>query len=257
MLSDKKLGILSWWGIGAILLVSGLMTGSWYQKQHGTVLANKTLTEEWEALNGKNELLVEDIETAKHKLAECARKIADPAKRNVSDMHLYIMARYSKVPRELAALIAQKTNEITDKHDVDFALVVGLMDVESAYNPFAVSKKDARGLMQVMFKYWGKQYNIKKASDLHDITLNIETGVKVLKHYIDKNEGSISKALTAYNGGGKDYAKDVFVAIGRFTAYRNNTYQKDEPEEKEKEDVNGRSLSTGHTDVPKGVEKTS
>jgi len=207
------------------------------------------LIEERDVAYIENNQLKEDVETIKHNLVECQKKVADPAKRNVTDMHSYIMARYSKVPRELAAIIAQTTNETADKHDVDFALVVGVMDVESAYNPFAISKKDARGLMQVMFKYWGKQYEVAKASDLHDIALNINIGIQVLKHYIDKNEGNISKALTAYNGGGKDYAREVFVSIGRFTAYRNNTYQAEE----EKLDDKGSSISTGHPNIPEGV----
>jgi len=185
---------------------------------------NRLISERTELLD-KDKLLTDDIETSKHKLAECAKKVADPSKRNVSDMQSYITARYSKVPIELAALISQKTNEIADEHDVDFALVVGVIDVESAFNPFAISKADARGLMQVMFKVWGKQYKITKASDLHDIGLNITVGVQILKHYINKNEGSLSKALKDYNGGGKDYARDVYVAIGRFTAFRNNTYE--------------------------------
>jgi soluble lytic murein transglycosylase-like protein len=194
---------------------------------------NSTLTEKSEAIYVENKRLAEEEATTKHRLAECQKKIADPSKRNVADMQSYVMARYSKVPRELAALISQKTDEIADRHDVDFALVVGVMDVESAFNPFAISKADARGLMQVRWKVWGKKYSIEKASDLHDIALNIETGIKVLKYYIDKNKGSISRALKDYNGGGKTYAESVYVAVGRFTTFRNNSYQDEEEDEED------------------------
>lgn len=171
----------------------------------------------------------EEIEGLKEEYDECLQKVQDPSKRNRLDMKEYIMARYPNVPKELAELVAVKTDELTKKHNMDFSLVVGLMEVESAYNPFAVSSVGARGLLQVMPSVWGKKFEIKHASDLHDIELNISTGIQVLKHYIDKNEGNVTKALQNYNGSsGRDFSNKVYIAVGKFTAFRNNTYHNGE-----------------------------
>ena len=166
-----------------------------------------------------------ETDRLKEEYDACLQKVQDPSKRNRMDMQKYITTRYPEVPIELAELIAVKTDELSKKHNMDFSLIVGLMQVESAYNPFAVSSVKARGLLQVMHTVWGKKFKIKKASDLHDIELNIDTGIQVLKHYLDKNEGNVTKALQNYNGStGTDFSNKVFIAVGKFTAFRNNTY---------------------------------
>ncbi|RLD63285.1 MAG: hypothetical protein DRI84_09890 [Bacteroidetes bacterium] len=113
---------------------------------------------------------------------------------------------------------------MTKKHNADFGLVVGLMEVESVFNPLAKSKADARGLLQIMYKIWGKTYDIKHPSDLYNIEYNIDIGVHILKHYLKKNNGNIRNALQNYNGSeGTAFSNKVFTALGKFTAYRNNS----------------------------------
>lgn len=197
---------------------------------------NKKLEVKIIEIDAENSKIREEIENQLHRLESekeaLQKKLADPAKQNIDDMKAYIQARYSKVPEELAELIAIKTNDLAKKHDVDFSLVVGLMEVESSYNPFAVSSVGAVGLLQVMPKVWAKTYNIEKATDLHGVEKGISVGIRVLKHYIDKNKGAIAKALQGYNGAngakGKAFSDSVFLAVGRFTSFRNNTYKVEE-----------------------------
>jgi hypothetical protein len=193
-------------------------------------------------LNSKNGILTADLESSAQvnkdtvrRLSEsiqkvtaekkaCLKKIADPSIRNKVDMVEYIVWRYPTVPKELAVVVAEYTEKITTEYNMDFVIVVGLMDVESAFNPFAKSKADARGLLQVMFKTWSKTYSIKKPSDLHDIEYGIRIGVQILKHYLEKNKGAIAPALRNYNGSkGDEFVNRVYVSIGKFTAFRNNT----------------------------------
>lgn len=178
-----------------------------------------------EVIEFKERYHADEVAKLKEEHDECLQKVQDPSKRNRLDMQNYITTKYPEVPIELAELIAIKTDKLSKKHNMDFSLIVGLMQVESAYNPFAVSSVKARGLLQVMYSVWGKTFKIKKASDLHDIELNIDTGIRVLKHYLDKNKGNVTKALQNYNGStGSEFSNRVFVAVGKFTAFRNNTY---------------------------------
>lgn len=172
---------------------------------------------------------IEKLEEEKSKLAtevETYKKLYEEAQKDdQEDFRKYILYRYSKVPTELAELIATHTDTLTQKVGVDFSLVVGVMEVESAFNPFAESKKGAIGLMQVMPTVWAGEFDVvEEHKDLYGIKTNIEVGCEVLKHYLEKREGNVARALKDYNGGGSDYAKKVYVAVGRFTAFRNNTY---------------------------------
>lgn len=198
------------------------------------------------------------IETETAKLISdrdrCLKKIADPTKQDIEDMRDYIMARYSSVPEELAFMISETTSMLAKEHKIDFSLVVGLMEVESGFNPFAVSKAGARGLLQVMPKVWGEQHKIVNPSELHGIRRGISVGIQVLKFYVDKNEGKLTPALAAYNGSkGKEFANSVYLATGRFTCFRNNTYGRKDTEEETIEEENGKAISAGDTEVPNGL----
>lgn len=152
--------------------------------------------------------------------------IAALSRKNRDDLQAYITHRYTSVPVELAEVIAYETDNLSKVHNIDFNLVAGLMEVESGFNPFAKSKVGARGLLQVMHRTWGKTYNIKNSSDLHDIHFGLETGIQVFKHYLSKNKGNVTQALQNYNGAkGRDFSNSVYIAVGKFSAFRNNTYQ--------------------------------
>lgn len=82
-------------------------------------------------------------------------------------------------------------------HDVEPALVEAVILTESAYNPNAVSRKGARGLMQLM-PATAKSYGVK---NLHDPRENISGGIRLLRDLIDKYNGNLDLALAAYNAG--------------------------------------------------------
>jgi soluble lytic murein transglycosylase-like protein len=113
-------------------------------------------------------------------------------------------AKSSSVPksykkRETACHNYRATIEkVARKYDLEPELVMGVVKVESSFNPKCKSRVGARGLMQVMPRT-GK--HLKCDSDLHDPEANIECGCRVLKRYLDLYDGNVIYGLSAYNAG--------------------------------------------------------
>ena len=66
-------------------------------------------------------------------------------------------------------------------------LVLAVIDVESAFDPFAVSHAGAVGLMQVM-PFWPTHLGVER-KDLIAIELNIRMGTSILAHYLERERG--------------------------------------------------------------------
>ncbi len=81
---------------------------------------------------------------------------------------------------------------------LDPQLVLGLIQVESRFKKYAVSRAGARGYMQVM-PFWTKLIGAK-GDDLFDMRKNIRYGCVILRHYLDVEKGDLYRALGRYNG---------------------------------------------------------
>jgi soluble lytic murein transglycosylase-like protein len=94
--------------------------------------------------------------------------------------------------------------------------VLGVIEVESAFRKYAVSRAGARGYMQVM-PFWLKQIGQPKHNLFHMRT-NLAYGCAILRHYVDMEGGDYFRALGRYNGslGRSEYPNAVLAAMRRY-----------------------------------------
>src|SRR5688572_738399 len=79
------------------------------------------------------------------------------------------------------------------------ALVLGLIQVESGFRKYAISKAGARGYMQVM-PFWARLIGDGDVSRLFHMQTNLRFGCVILRHYLDVERGDLFLALGRYNG---------------------------------------------------------
>ncbi|HQR61180.1 MAG TPA: lytic transglycosylase domain-containing protein [Methylophilaceae bacterium] len=102
---------------------------------------------------------------------------------------------------------------------LDPQLVLGLIQVESGFNKYAVSTVGARGFMQVM-PFWVKSIGAP-GQNLFHLRANLRYGCTILRHYLDIENGDLYRALGRYNGsvGKPEYPNLVVGAWKRHWAY--------------------------------------
>lgn len=81
---------------------------------------------------------------------------------------------------------------------LDPQLVLALIEVESQFRKYAVSRAGARGLMQVM-PFWLKEIGAP-GQDLFPERTNLRYGCTILRYYLDREHGNLFNALGRYNG---------------------------------------------------------
>lgn len=87
--------------------------------------------------------------------------------------------------------------EASHQHEVDPALIQAIIKAESGYNPRAVSRQGAKGLMQLM-PDTARSLGVR---DIFDPEHNIQGGVKYFRFLLDECGGQVRLALAAYNAG--------------------------------------------------------
>jgi len=87
--------------------------------------------------------------------------------------------------------------EIARQYDVDPTLVAAMIRAESAFDPTAVSRKGAAGLMQLM-PQTASALGVLDRFDPHE---SIRGGVRHLRYLLDRYRGQVAIALAAYNAG--------------------------------------------------------
>ncbi len=100
---------------------------------------------------------------------------------------------------------------------LDESLVLGLVQVESAFRKFAVSSVGARGFMQVM-PFWMRTIGNGEPERLFHMQTNLRFGCVILRFYLQREKGDMFMALGRYNGsrGRAPYPDAVFGAQRRW-----------------------------------------
>ncbi len=97
--------------------------------------------------------------------------------------------------------------------DLPPELVLAVIEVESAFDRWAISRAGAQGLMQVM-PFWLAELD-RPHDNLHHPETNLRMGCTILRHYYDRERGDLKRALAAYNGslGRDEYPQRVLTAL--------------------------------------------
>ena len=92
-------------------------------------------------------------------------------------------------------------------------LVLAVIEIESRFDHYAISRSGAQGLMQVM-PFWLKEIG-HPDDNLININTNLRMGCTILKYYMDMEKNDLHKALARYNGsyGSKKYSNKVLEAL--------------------------------------------
>jgi soluble lytic murein transglycosylase-like protein len=88
-------------------------------------------------------------------------------------------------------------SEFSKKYEVDFALIKAIIRAESGFNPLAISRKGAKGLMQLM-PGTALRMNV---SNIFNPRENIEGGVRYFKYLLSLFNNDLRLSLAAYNAG--------------------------------------------------------
>jgi soluble lytic murein transglycosylase-like protein len=93
--------------------------------------------------------------------------------------------------------------EAAERYDIDAALIASVMEAESAFNPFAVSRAGAMGLMQLMPEV-AEEHGANQPFDPRE---NIMAGARYLSRLLRHYNGNLELTLAGYNAGPGNVAR--------------------------------------------------
>jgi hypothetical protein len=109
-----------------------------------------------------------------------------------------------------AGEFAELIGEAAERHQLDPALLTAMAQVESAFNPRAVSHRGARGLLQLM-PQTAERFGVE---DVFDASENVDGGARYLKWLLERYQGRTDLALAGYNAG--EAAVDQYGGVPPF-----------------------------------------
>lgn len=107
------------------------------------------------------------------------------------------LARFVDDPKHRLKLLKAIHREAT-RANLKPDLVLALIEVESHFDRFAISRVGAQGLMQVM-PFWKNEIG-RPEDNLTNIETNLSYGCRILQFYLKKEKGNWMNALARYNG---------------------------------------------------------
>ncbi|SMF45291.1 Soluble lytic murein transglycosylase and related regulatory proteins (some contain LysM/invasin domains) [Alteromonadaceae bacterium Bs31] len=108
-----------------------------------------------------------------------------------------VLKRYIKDDKE-RLYILKEVHKAAKRAHLPPEFVLAVIQIESAFDPYAVSRVGAQGMMQVM-PFWKNEIG-RETDNLIDLRTNLKYGCTILKYYLDKEKGHWADALARYNG---------------------------------------------------------
>jgi soluble lytic murein transglycosylase-like protein len=171
-----------------------------------------------------NDALAANITILKDEIASLHKDIVDLGVRDElfekEMIAKYITSNFRKTPPSVAKEISDSVIIVSREKNLPIPLLLGIMQVESNFNPFACSKAGARGLMQVMPAWVGKlPTTLTDKHQLHDIVTGIRAGADVFNIHLSENDNNVNKGLYYYVNKDKAYVLKVYTALGKYLAF--------------------------------------
>ncbi len=137
------------------------------------------------------------------------------------DAQVWLVAKDSRL-RDFVAdeterlALLHMIHEEANRTGLSAELVLAVIEVESRFDPYAVSRAGAQGLMQVM-AFWKNELG-RPEDNLIDWRTNLRYGCTILAYYRDMESGDLDAALARYNGsyGQTWYAERVMQAMAKW-----------------------------------------
>ena len=122
------------------------------------------------------------------------------------------LQRFVKDEKTRLAMLKQIHFEAS-RAELQPELVLALIEVESHFDTYAISKSGAQGMMQIM-PFWLDEIG-RPDDNLIDMKTNLRLGCTILKYYMKMENNDLHKALARYNGsaGSKVYSNKVLKAL--------------------------------------------
>ena len=121
------------------------------------------------------------------------------------------LSRYVKDPQQRLDLL-RAIHGAAAQADVPPELVLAVIEVESHFDRFAISRVGAQGMLQVM-PFWKDEIG-RPEDNLTINATNLEYGCRILQFYLQREDGHLHRALARYNGsvGRRVYSDKIYLA---------------------------------------------
>jgi len=133
------------------------------------------------------------------------------------DAEVWLLAQSTKLEKFIAEKrdrleFLRKVHRAASLAGLQPEVVLAVIEIESRFDPYAISSAGAQGLMQVM-PFWKNEIG-RPDDNLINPEVNLRYGCTILKYYLDKEEGRLADALARYNGsyGQYWYPERVLIA---------------------------------------------
>ncbi|MGI4846933.1 MAG: lytic transglycosylase domain-containing protein [Janthinobacterium lividum] len=197
-----------------------------HRRQLGLALLLAACTPAW-AGNQKEEALADSVRLA------LSHAITDSRPPRVRQLDIGERIKYLKWLGEMSERLKKRLPDIqvrlefletvwyeATRAGLEPALVLGLIQVESAFRKYATSVVGARGYMQVM-PFWTRVIGDGDPKKLFNMQTNLRYGCAILRLYIDMEQGNLYLALGRYNGSrGKPAYPNAVLASWRRWEYK-------------------------------------